>query len=171
MKGSSRFFKHSFIQMSELTASDFDRRISGLDTPHLHIVTQTITFGGNFSFPTKRTLSGQFDSSFVQQLSFPSMFEPSNVKYFSSSKTTQHFDVYNKLASFLLKFFAFSACFSVYLGVFLRFKTRYGHFGQLPTNSHMGNIKLTTKSSLTDSFAIIGQSFQLILSSRYPGLI
>ena len=49
-----------------------------------------------------------------------SMFEPSKVKYFSSSKITQHDDLYNKLESFLLKFFAFFACFSVYLGVFSR---------------------------------------------------
>ncbi len=30
---------------------------------------------------------------------FSSMFEPLKVKYFSSSKITQHYDLYNKLAS------------------------------------------------------------------------
>ena len=38
------------------------------------------------------------------------MFEPSGVKCFSSSKTTQNDDLYNTLASFLHKFFAFSVC-------------------------------------------------------------
>ena len=33
----------------------------------------------------------------------------------------------------------------------------------------MRNIKFTTKLSLTDSFAIIGQSFQLIVSGSCPG--
>ena len=71
------------------------------------------------------------------------------------------------------KFFAQFLCFfCLFLGLFRRFltfKTRNAHFLQLSTNSHLGNTKLTTKSSLTDSFAIIGQSFQLILYGRKLG--
>ena len=97
------------------------------------------------------------------------MFEPSWVKYFSSSKTTQHFDLYNKLASFLHKFFAFSACFSVYLGVFSRLKQEMFIFDSCLQIVIWETPNLQTKASLTDSFAIIGQSFQLILSGRCPG--
>ena len=69
-------------------------------------------------------------------------------------------DLNNNLAHFLHKFVAFSVCLSAYKAF-----SHEGwniHFWQLPTNGHVRNPNFSTKTPLSDSFAIIGQSFSLL---------
>ena len=112
--------------MFELTTSDFDGRNNGLDIPRLDMATKSLLSPDISLFQQSEYY---LDIEICQWCNNSCRFlEPSLVKYFSSSKTKQHDDLYNKLAYFLAQILCFLCLMFAVFWRFLMFITRNVHF-------------------------------------------